>query len=432
MSPDLVIATGMLLAIAGIGRALAGTWMSPGPFFASIWGFIVVFSLSSPLFGAPVYPVWAGAVWWIDLQVVTLLVGDLVGQGGFRRSATLVEPPSLPAGGLPYAPSILLFCAVCTFVYVAALDTIEGRGEQPPTPLQIILAFHYAGGIVGGLIFAAANSRWNKILGLMALLPGTLISIYMAGRTAVVAQFTFWFAAYFAMRLYLSKDRVHLFTKQKLLGAVLSLSVFFWIGILVKPFRGVPRGLSFAEHMQRYSEVLDVEAVDDSWEFMKPGYFGHVSSFSWYFERAWQNPTALSRPGEQTFCGIYRLLGIDLTPALYTRVGGVDTNVFTIFKPIIEDYTLAGSILVFFLIGLVAGRSYRNLADGKKIWPAAFLVMFYTNSMNAGGWFFNYNSVTGSYVLAGFYLFWLQSKQRRALMGIVPQGHLVASTSLRS
>src|SRR6185436_15265168 len=98
-----------------------------------------VFSMSSPLFGAPVYPVWAGAVWWIDVQVFMLLIGDIVGQGGFRRSGPQIEAPSLPASGLPYARSILLFCAACTFVYVAALDAIEGRGEQPPTPLQIIL-----------------------------------------------------------------------------------------------------------------------------------------------------------------------------------------------------------------------------------------------------------------------------------------------------
>src|SRR5690349_6550670 len=146
MSLDLIIATGMLLVIGVAGRFLAGTWLSPGPFFALIWGFIVLLSLSGPLFGAPQYPVWAGSVWWIDIQVSMLLIGDLVGQGGFRRSPRLIEPPSVPAKGLPYARSILLVCAACTFIYIGLLNEIEGRGEQPPTPLQLILALHFAGG----------------------------------------------------------------------------------------------------------------------------------------------------------------------------------------------------------------------------------------------------------------------------------------------
>jgi len=417
MELDLVIATSALLVIAGVARALAGSWLSPGPFFASIWVFVLIFSFSAPLFGAPIYPVWAGAVWWIDLQVLMLVIGDLAGRGS-RRLATedVATPTAVPERGLPYAGVILAACATCTVVYMLALDAIEGRGEQPPTPLQIILAFHYAGGIFGGLIYASAKTRWNKAIGLLGLLPGTSVSVFMASRTAVVAAFTFWFAAYFTMRLYLSKARVHLFTRGKLTSAAIALALFFWIGILIKPFRGVARGVAIGDRLQQYGEVLDLGAVDDSWEYMKPGFFGHVSAFSYYFERAWQLPPPLIHPGEQTFAGIYRLLGIELTPALYTRVGGIDTNIFTIFKPIIDDYTLAGSLFVFFFVGLVAGRSYREVMDGKRIWMAGFLVMFYTNAMNAGGWYFNYNSVTGGFVLAGLYLAWLSVREKQALL----------------
>jgi hypothetical protein len=419
MEPDLIVATAALFAITCIARALTGSWLSPSPFFAIIWTLIVVLSLSSPLFGAPTYPVWAGSLWWIDAQILTLMVGDLIGQGRLRGPSIARRPPAewIPTNGLPHAGSIVLVCIVCTFVYMLALDRIEGRGEQPPTALQLILTLHYAGGMFGGLIYASAPTTRLKLLGVCVLLPAAIFSLFLAGRTAVVAQFTFWFAGYCAMSLFLRDKLIHLFTKRKLAAAVVSMTLFVVVGILVEPLRAVPRGLGPAERLQQYSEVIDANALDDSWEFMKPGFFGHIASFSWYFERAWQMPPPLRRPGEQTFAGIYRLLGIELTPAIYTRIGGIDTNVFTIFKPIIEDYTLGGSFLVFLMVGMVGGWSYKQLAEGTRIWPAAILVMFYNNSDISGGWYFNYNSVTGAHVVVWSYLFWFQARRRKLAGG---------------
>jgi hypothetical protein len=414
MEPDVIIATFAMIGLACVGRSLTGSWLSPSPLFAIIWSFIVVLSLSAPLFNAPFYPVWAGSLWWIDLQILMLTIGDLIGQGGLRRTPEPRAPSAefAPVAGLPHSGFIIIVCTACTLVWMLLIDRVEGRGEQPPTAMQIILAFHYAGGIFGGLIFAAAKTRRFKIFGLLGIPPAVIFSVFLAGRTAVVAQFTFWFAGYCSMRAFLSAKRIHLFTRRKLSGAVLSMTLFAIIGILVEPFRAVPRGVDPVERFQRYVEVIDPNSIDDSWEFMKPGFFGHIASFSWYFESAWDSPPPLVHPGEQTFAGIYRLLGFELTPALYTRIGGVDTNVFTIFKPIIDDYTLGGSLVVFLLVGIAAGWSYRQLVEGRQLWPAAFLVMFYNNSLIGGGWYFNYNSVTGAHLLVLLYLYWFQSSRR--------------------
>src|SRR5262245_58352604 len=99
---EVLVGTLGLICLACGGRLLAGSWLSPGPFFAVIWGFIVVLSLSSPLFDAPLYPVWHGAIWWISLQCLLLMIGDLVGQGLARRSTPRDPKDSvlLPGPGL--------------------------------------------------------------------------------------------------------------------------------------------------------------------------------------------------------------------------------------------------------------------------------------------------------------------------------------------
>ena len=407
---EVIIATMVLIGMASLARLLTKSWLSPGAFFGVIWAFIILLSLSAPLFGAPQYPVWHGAIWWIDLQIGVLMIGDIVGQAiaGGRSRDDGRERTLLPGIGLRYPVAISIFCCVCTVIYIFIWDALMGRRQQPPTYMQLLLTFEYVGALFAGLLFAAATLPRIKVLSLLMLLPGLFVSIFGAGRTSAVAHFTFWFAGYFGMLLYLKGRPVALFTRGRLIAATACLTLFFVIGVVIKPFRGIPRGISPADRFHAYAEVLDEEAWDDSWEYMKPGFFGHVSAFSWYFDTAWRRPPEPKAFGERTMNGLYRLLGIEIAPEYHVDVGGIDTNVFTIFGPLIMDYTLFGSTGVFLIVGIAAGWAYGRVMRG-GLRPIPILLMFYTNSMIAGGWYFNYNSVTFSYLFIFFYLVWFKN-----------------------
>ncbi|HEX9294935.1 MAG TPA: hypothetical protein VF881_03850, partial [Polyangiaceae bacterium] len=94
-----------------------------------------------------------------------------------------------------------------------------------------------------------------------------------------------------------------------------------------------------------------------------------------------------------------------------TKVGGQETNVFTIFGPLIMDYTLVGSTLVFLIVGVVAGFGYGRVMNGNLV-SIPILLIFYINALIMGGWFFTYNAVTASHFIIGFYLLWMQSQLR--------------------
>jgi hypothetical protein len=424
---EVIIATAVLLGMASLARLLTRSWLSPGAFFGVIWTFIIVLSLSAPLFGAPQYPVWHGAIWWINLQIGVLMLGDIVGQSiaGGRATETHQERRLVPEIGLRYPIAIIIFCTVATIVYFYMWDDLMGRSQQPPLYMQLVLTFQYVGALFGGMLFGCATRTRIKVAALLMLAPGLFVSLFAAGRTSGVAHFTFWFAGYFAMLLYIKARPIGLFTKGRVIAAVAVMSLFFVIGIVIKPFRSVPRGISSIDRYHAYVEVLDEEAWDDSWEYMKPGFFGHVSAFSWYFETAWQRPPEPRAFGERTMNGLYRLLGLEIAPEYHVDVGGIDTNVFTIFGPLIMDYTLFGSTGVFFLIGIVAGWAFARILRG-TLWPIAVLLVFYTNSMIAGGWYFNYNSVTFSFLFILLYLIWFKNSLHQPADGTPRQPGRVA------
>jgi hypothetical protein len=415
--PDVEVLVGVafLVCIAVVARVTMRSWLSPGAFFSVIWSFIVILSLMAPVFGAPQYPVWGGAIWWINFQVFLLYVGDRLGQLGRAQQAPpdLADRTADSRSGLRYRTLIVAACTASTFIWMFSWDDIRGQGQEPPTALQLILAFHYAGALFGGLLFAASTDRRSKLLAILVLLPGLIFSLYGAGRTVVVSHFTFWFTGYFSMLLYLKAGRLRLFTPGRVAAALVCLAIFAAVGVLVKPFRSVERGISTRERVERYVKVLDERALDDSWEFMKPGFFGHVSALSWLLEDTWDNPNQRLLWGARTLNGFRRLLGISAVEDIRTSVGGVDTNVFTIFAPPIMDFGFVGASLIFFMVGIVSGRCYRQVVAG-RLWPMTGLLMFYTNSMISGGWYFNYNSVTASYVIVGGYLFWVEGSKRKS------------------
>jgi hypothetical protein len=189
-----------------------------------------------------------------------------------------------------------------------------------------------------------------------------------------------------------------------------SLFIVFAIGLT--PMRSVPWDTPIPEKLLRYWDLLEWDIMQASWEWMHSSIFGHLAMFSWYFEQAWQNPPLPKFP-QQTAPGIYRAVGYTLPEALYTDIGGIATNVFTIFKPPIEDYTLTGSLVFFLACGVISGWAYRRVRLG-RIWPMALLMASYTNAMNIGGWFLTYNSITGAFIIVGTYLHWIGKRKRDA------------------
>jgi oligosaccharide repeat unit polymerase len=135
-----------------------------------------------------------------------------------------------------------------------------------------------------------------------------------------------------------------------ILKIIVSIILFFLVLFLSMVFR---TGKFDIETIQAISEKIITYA------------FGHLPTFDiWYTKNIGSlNPTG----GLKTFYGISNLIGIAHRQqgifAEYTTFGknnfsGLSTNVYTMFRFILEDYGIIGSLLVVFISGLISGFSW--------------------------------------------------------------------------
>src|SRR2546429_9361389 len=92
-----LVATLPLLILTVLGRALLGSWLAPGVFFALYW----VAGLLLPILLSPSDAVGIGPLLWLEGAVVAVFVGALAGGGS--RACPLPGGRGGPAWGLDVA-----------------------------------------------------------------------------------------------------------------------------------------------------------------------------------------------------------------------------------------------------------------------------------------------------------------------------------------
>ncbi|MEO5580668.1 MAG: hypothetical protein ABIR58_08405, partial [Gemmatimonadaceae bacterium] len=137
--------------------------------------------------------------------------------------------------------------------------------------------------------------------------------------------------------------------------------------------------------------------------------FGHMTVFSqWLAEYASQplNPTF----GKVTFAGPLELLGFEQRiPGLFDSVvnllAGDTSNIYTAFRPLIQDFGIPGALAALAMLGFVGGTGFRLVAAGRwsglPLLLAAYATIFWTPIT----WFWIYNSLTAA-VLAIALMVW--------------------------
>src|SRR5262249_3465142 len=141
--------------------------------------------------------------------------------------------------------------------------------------------------------------------------------------------------------------------------------------------------------------------------------FAHPYLFSRYLRYAFDNPPP-PKNGVLTFGGPLQLLGVyERTHFEDFQVDpGIQSNVYTLFRPPIDDFGFAGSFISFLVAGVLAGWAYRRISHGDIIF-APILTAFYPHVLVVGGYFFAYNTLVLCHVMVGMYLVFVLRKLRR-------------------
>lgn len=402
-----------LIAWAALMRAVAGTWLQPSAFFALWWCVAGVL----PLIFTPQEPVGPNAIAWLLAASVAVGGGALAGNRGLRthRLRSLAVPTNSEvkvfgaASLLSLALGIGSNIAFLTGLGIPVTDVLQldrlvivanqlyflryADNPAPPPPLsQALLPFVFLAPAAGGILFVLRREiRW-KAVALLAFLPAVAVTVLQTTKAAVLFAFTLWFSGYFATRLRLGKLAV--FTMGHFgVAAVLTL--------IVTPF-------FFAVALARLAST-DVALAGDVMKKFLTYAFAHMTVFSQWLGEYMSQPVEPTL-GTVTFAGPLELFGYqERIPGLFATVvqllTGDTSNIYTAFRPLIQDFTIPGALAVLALLGFMGGIGFRLVAAGQWSGMPLLVAAYATIFWSPITWFWIYNSLTATF-LAIFTMVW--------------------------
>ncbi|MCH5309925.1 MAG: oligosaccharide repeat unit polymerase [Prevotella sp.] len=265
---------------------------------------------------------------------------------------------------------------------------------------QFFLIFCYVAPIVGGFCWRLVG-KVNKTLCLLTLIPGTFIALTQSMKLSMISAAMLWFGSYIVCSYcYGLPLRIKF---KSILRFVIIILLFFLVLFISMVFRT--------------GEVSERTILEISQKFVTYA-FGHMHCFDiWYTtyvpgEFAW---------GSKTFMGISNLLGVEeRVQGNYTEFLNIGkngfygiSNVYTIFRPLVEDVGEAGAVLVMFLMGFVANKSMKDLVAHRVVFLSqSLLIAIYAYVMlSFGASFYGYTSYLAALFLTYFILRFIQTAE---------------------
>ncbi len=400
-----------LIAWAAAMRAVAGTWLNPAAFFALFWCFAGIL----PLIITPRDPVGVNAIAWLLAASIAISFGSLVGNWGFKTKR--IATPPLPTDGESTA-----FAAVCLIAVILGIGSsvafiagtpgisfadvfdIEklvivsnqtyfakyaetGAATAPPLS-QALLPFVYLAPAAGGVLFATRRRLSYRLLGGVSFLPAVAVTILQSAKAAVLFAMILWLSTYFASRLRLGKLAV--FTRSHLIaaaGALAIMAVFF-----------------LAVGLARLAST-DVTMLNIVYVKLATSAFGHMTVFSQWLSE-YGNAAFSPTLGTYTFAGPLELLGFGrripgIFETLIDLAVGDTSNIYTGFRPLIQDFTIPGALAILGALGFVGGLGFRLVAAGRWSAMPLLLIAYVTIFWTPVTWFWIYNSLTATVLAIG-------------------------------
>lgn len=357
-------------SLAIILRTVHKTWLAPSAIYALWWS---VTSLGSIIAGFKETIAPVGLIW-------ILLSSILVGAGSLvmlpKREITIIknERVTNPLVFIKidlkrlYLTSLLL-----SFLYIFAslyyqqtsisdlfsIDNIllmaakfsQERYQETnvlPIYVKLLLPFVFFANCIGGAMFGTTR----KYLFSLSLIPPVIISILFTEKASVFFCFSFWIAS--LMAILLLKKQFRLFSFR-------TIAKLFVIGITVLLILILS---SFAR-----LGSLDLKGLSVVGDKLYSSIFGHIPAFSnWLLNFDFSNETLSF--GKFTFAGIFDFFGISerligLYTVNYQLSNGELTNIYSIHKGLILDFSILGALSIYFFFGLVSAFLFHCVEKGR-------------------------------------------------------------------
>lgn len=374
MSATFIISI-LIAGVTILARRVEGSWISPAVFLPAVWATLVgAFALFFPRLDE----YYAGALW-IMLCCVVFVGGAMVAHGLAsprrvqigRDSLRNILPLALPVVALGNAAGVAeiwyLFARrganPFSLLDIVSLVTANRAGNygwaqltQRPIEWFAFVAL-YASTLFGGLLFRIARHTWERVVAVLSVVLVSLVFALYGSRFGALYGGSFWLASY------LSAANLTIDEGGKDMRILLRLGVVAFL---------VLAGASVGTQVLRYWTQLD----DMSWRSIVADGFSFVGAFSIWFRdhgAVWSDLTS----GARTFTKLVAPLGIHEVPLPSIDVDFTYSNIYTVFRDILEDFGVVGALAFFAGAGFVGRRTFVALRAG-RVTALPWAVLVYT------------------------------------------------------
>ena len=387
-----------MMSLAGLARWRDGAWWRPAPFLATLWTLAMT----------PAFLARAGGINGLSTWICVLLVAAFVAGAGCIKSSgkqvSLVNSPewqcqTTALEAIAICFSICGFAALYYYIQqgpgfgsLLSLDAwlesavrysvarYEGD-ETEPLAIRVLMGFNYAAAMLGGAAFSLKCPRASATIA-MPLVVGACITLITTAKAPFMICIMAAICGAFAAR----SEGTDAKDSERKLG-VREVAIAIAIALVLV--------LSLAA---RYGGGDDVDSELITGRVA--GYlFGQVYAFSaWVTTGGWliDNPGL----GKYSLAGVFELLGAGARAGgMYTEIaiddGAAESNVFTAFRGLVQDFYLTGAVAIMFLAGLLAKwlTQGRSVLLPRPLAIASLLVAYLFIGWSPIISIFNYNSM---------------------------------------
>jgi oligosaccharide repeat unit polymerase len=244
---------------------------------------------------------------------------------------------------------------------VAAKFTVDRYEENTTLPIyiKIQLSFVFFSNSIGGLLYGLSPQKKY----LLCFLPPVIISLVFTEKAGIFFCSAAWISSYFIVRIIL--DKILIFNFKTFVRILI-----FGLVIIV-----IITASSFARlGTVELSELIIVK------EKLYSG-FGHIPAFSNWLS-SYQYTDLTAEFGKYTISGILDFIGlskreIGLYAVNYQLSNGTLTNIYSIHKGLILDYSIFGTILIYFLFGIFSSFFYYSVRQKKSRYIASLSLTYF-------------------------------------------------------
>lgn len=356
----------VLMLAAFVARRTEGSWASPAAFFTALWGgFLLV--ASAIFYEVP--ELGAGAIW-IVLICLGFYAGTLLAHGFEIPRSRVPLTESAARGRLPWLRGpvicglvgglleigfifarrdfslvdVLSYAVISQVVIANRSDLYAGVSDQARIEWFVFWLL-YAGSLFGGILFRLRRSRAEGALAVLTFLMVAAVHALYGSRFGALFGGAFWVASYLATSIAVGKEDSVFGTKFLFRVGLASAVVLFGFSVLTQIVRYGPK----------LGAVGWRAVLGDGFSF--PAALG-----LWVAERG----PVLSHfdLGARTFTRIAGLVGIAESPLPAIDVGFTSSNIYTVFRDLIQDFGSVGAVTLAGVAGFVGHLVYQRVRAG--------------------------------------------------------------------